>query len=145
MLRNKPVGNRQQTELVSCSTNLWPWWWMKYVPAKFRLATALRAVTSRKTVLCTVTPWQFQICDFWLEHLSILQIIDYVESRLSWEPNSSTSSQEIPRILWNPKVRLPVHKSPSLIFNFGKINPVWNLLSYWFNTIFNIVLPSTYI
>ena len=65
-----------------------------------------------------------------------------MEQRPSWETNRSSASQEISRILWNPKVYYRIHKSPPPVrpephrsspcprSNLSKIN-------------FNIILTST--
>jgi hypothetical protein len=78
-----------------------------------------------------------------LEYLCVDgKIINSTEQSNSWQANSSSASQETPRILWNPKVHYRTHNSPSLDLILSQINPVDALPSQFLGTRFNITLPS---
>jgi len=42
---------------------------------------------------------------------SVAVITDYMEQSASWEADSHSTNQEIPRLLWKPEVHYSVHKS----------------------------------
>jgi hypothetical protein len=66
----------------------------------------------------------------------------HMELSPSWEAANCAATQEIPSILWNPKVHYRVHKSPPLVPILGQIHTISSYLS---KIHVNITHPPTYV
>ena len=66
-----------------------------------------------------------------------------MEQSPSWEANRFSASQEISRILWNPKVPYRSQKRPPPAHNLNQLDPVHYPTSHFLNIHLNIILPST--
>jgi hypothetical protein len=63
-------------------------------------------------------------CRGWMCIKCVKILTNSMEQRPSWEANSFSASQEIPRILWNPVVHCRIHKSPPPVPSLSQLNPV---------------------
>jgi hypothetical protein len=68
---------------------------------------------------------------------------DSMEFSPCWETTSFLVTEELPNILWNPKIHRCFYKSPPLVPTLSQINPVYISAAYFSKTEFNITIPPT--
>ena len=67
--------------------------------------------------------------------LSVKRKTNAMEQSPFWEANSSLTSEEIPRILWNPTVHYHIQKRPPSVPILSQINPFHASPSYFWRPI----------
>ena len=63
--------------------------------------------------------------------------------QIPWEANRFAASQEIPLILWNPKIHYGIHNCPLPVPIQKQLDPVQTSTSHFLKIQLNIILPST--
>ena len=77
-----------------------------------------------------------------LNHIKIFLTYLFHAAQSSREANWCSASQEIPYILWNPKVHFCIHKCPPLVPILSHLDVVHALTAHFLNIHPNIILPS---
>jgi hypothetical protein len=73
---------------------------------------------------------------------SLDELTNSVEKSPFWEAKSSSASQGIPHIIWNPKALWRIHKRPLPVLILSQNNAVHNSPSHFLNIYFNIIFSS---
>jgi hypothetical protein len=113
---------------LSCQSAITHWnhCYTKNVKVEHRpILRPTRTLLPVGTGICAYVPPSQRIIPFCLSQKYLLTY--FMEQSPLWESNRFSACQEIPRILWNPKVHYRVYKCPPPVPLLSPINPVLHL------------------
>ena len=76
-----------------------------------------------------------------LTYLLTHSLTHSIQHNPSWKGNRSLASQEIPRILWNPKIYYCIYKCSQTVPNLKQINPFHGPPSHFLKIHLNFIFP----
>jgi hypothetical protein len=108
-----------------------------HVWTPWRLQSSAETCSSNKRVcFCS---YQMYLLTYFLLTYSLTHSM---EQSSSWEANRFAASQEIPHILWNPKVHYRIYKYRPLVPILSQLDPVHTPTSHFLKIHLNIILSS---
>ena len=102
--------------------------WMSNLQAYYVLISLER---HKKKIECNLT-----------QHRTYI-LTNSMEQSPSWEANRFSVNQEIPHILWNPKVHYRIYKCPPPVTTLSQLVPAHTPTSHFLKIHLNIIFPST--
>ena len=95
-----------------------------------------------KGLFNTTPPYYRNYLDITLTYLNTDLLTHSMQHSRSWEANRFSASQEIPHILWNPKIHYLIHKSLQYVPILNQLDTVHAPTSHLVKIHLNIILPS---